>query len=106
MYTGHFQQIKQEPMEINKMEHRESKFWNSESRMDCLARINPSSRKESNENSFRRYSKSSEYPTSNKRTEFNQERYNKGSGYNNNNKALHFFNMNLLKSGSSANINA
>ncbi|RNA29077.1 hypothetical protein BpHYR1_038437 [Brachionus plicatilis] len=91
MYTGYFQQIKQEPMEINKMEQRESRFWNSKSvkfngscnfcgkfghkSMDCLTRINQSSRKESNENSFRRYSKSSEYPTSSKRTEFNQESY-------------------------------
>lgn len=104
MYTGNFQQIKQEPMEINKMEHRESKFSNPKvvkfngscnfcgkfghKSVDCLSRINQSSRKESNQNSFKRYSKSSEYPTSSKRTEFNQERYNKGSSssYSNNNK--------------------
>ncbi|RMZ97743.1 hypothetical protein BpHYR1_023573 [Brachionus plicatilis] len=29
MYTGLFKQIKQERMEFNKMEHRESKFSNS-----------------------------------------------------------------------------
>ncbi|RNA44347.1 hypothetical protein BpHYR1_010328 [Brachionus plicatilis] len=39
--------------------------------------------KESNENSFKRYNKSSEYPTTCKRTEFNQERI---SGYSYNNR--------------------